>query len=183
MHRRTNRVGYSWMTGSIPPDEAQRFSNSTFVINTRFKEICFLEASARAQRCRFRWRALSVTWRSSKRFSAQLNLVGGRNRQSPGYKAGSQSYWLAGVSRVRRKVIGGEPLAAPRGVSDASSRASSAPPGFWPWGRSFSAEPCSADILTTMRIWSAFPARRAKAGAFAYALFLVELRAANRILT
>src|SRR5271166_4140620 len=87
MLHQTNRVGYSWTTGSIPPDEAQRFYNSTFVISTRFKEICFLEAYARAQSCRFRWRALSVTWQSSKRFSAQLNPVSGRSQQSPGYKA------------------------------------------------------------------------------------------------
>src|SRR5580700_10510480 len=86
MLRQTNRVGYSWITGSIHPDEAQRFCNSTFVISTRFREICFLEAYARAQSCRFRWRAPSVTWRSSKRFSAQLNPVSGRSRQSPGYK-------------------------------------------------------------------------------------------------
>src|ERR1700730_8142064 len=88
MLRQTNRVGYFWMTVSIRPDEAQRFYNSTFVISTRFKEIFFLEAYARAQSCRFRWRALSVTWPSSKRFSARLNPVGGKNRQSQGYRTG-----------------------------------------------------------------------------------------------
>src|SRR5271165_3391274 len=103
MLRQTSRVGYSWMTGSIHPDEAQRYCNLTFVISTRFREICFLEAYGRAQSCRFRWRALSVTWRSSKRFSAQPNPVSGRNRQSPGYKADlDRPRYSTFVSRKRR---------------------------------------------------------------------------------
>src|SRR5271157_4124387 len=110
MLRQTNRVGYSWMTGSIHPDEAQRFCNLTFVISTRFREICFLEAYGRAQSCRFRWRALSVTWRSSKRFSAQPNPVTGRNRQSPGYKTGSRS--SPGTRRLSAVSEGSSHLAA-----------------------------------------------------------------------
>src|SRR5215469_4395507 len=80
MHRPTGRAGYFWTMGSILRDGAQRFLIWRGVISTQSRETCFLEAYARGLRYRSSWRARCGTWRSSRRFSAQPNLINGKSR-------------------------------------------------------------------------------------------------------